>query len=62
MIQSVTKACVPAIQIEIDAYSLAYLIHSTRYKVSPAETDRIDRAAKLVAKHVDVDAILERLK
>ncbi|MBI2931908.1 MAG: AAA family ATPase [Planctomycetes bacterium] len=53
---------VPAIQVELDAYSLASMIHSTPYRLSSSEGERLRRAEELVTKHVDVDLVLAELE
>lgn len=61
LLQTVRKAEVPSVHIEIDAYSLSFLIHSTRYKIAPEDAGRIRRAEELVGRHIDLDQILDRM-
>ncbi len=61
VLEAVKRTGMPTVHVQIDAYSLAFLIHSTRYKLLASDQDRVRRAEELVAKHVDADGILERL-
>ncbi len=53
---------VPAIQIELDPFSLASMIHQTSYKLSAGDADRLRRSEELVTKYVQTQRILEGLK
>ncbi len=53
---------VPTILVELDAYSMASMIHTTSYKLAKDDADRVRLAEELVAKHVDVGAIVDGIR
>jgi BioD-like phosphotransacetylase family protein len=44
-----------------DTYSVASKLRETVFKMTPEDRDRFNLAVSLVAKHVNVPAILEQL-
>lgn len=62
VLQILKRTPVTAIQVEMDAYNLASMIHTTPYKMIASDAEALRRVGELVTKHVDVAAILERLK
>lgn len=62
VLQVLRRTTVPAIHVELDAYSMASLIHTTAYKLSANDVDGVKKARELVAKHVDIAAIVNGVK
>jgi len=56
------RAKVPAIHVELDAYSVASMMHTTTYKISEDDKERRARAEELSTKYVETTEILEGLK
>jgi len=52
----------PTIQCNEDTYTLAARLRETVFKLTPQDKDRIRIAKELIAKYVDVEAILEDLR
>ncbi len=55
------RTTIPALQVELDAYTVISQVHASNFKISPADTHKIELAVDLVRRHVDVDAILQGL-
>jgi hypothetical protein len=61
VVDMLKRARVPAAHVDLDAYSVASMIHSTAYKISVEDEDRRRRAEELVAKYVEVGDLVEGL-
>jgi BioD-like phosphotransacetylase family protein len=55
------KSNLPVVFSPIDSYSIANRIHSLAIKTQPGETNKIDRIRDLVARHVDIPRLLEKI-
>ena len=56
------SANIPVILIEGDTYFAANKLKQAVFKITPEDHERAQWAVNLVAKHVDIDAILDQLK
>jgi hypothetical protein len=56
------RTTIPVLQVELDAYTVVSQVHASNFKISPADTLKIERVVNLVHRHVDVDAILQGLE
>ncbi len=55
------KTDIPVVFSPIDSYSIAKRIHSLTVKIQPGDREKIQRIQDLVARHLDVDRLLEKL-
>ena len=62
VLQLIRSFHLPVIAVKGDTYSTASQIVDTVFKIPPTDRQRIDCAIGLLAKYVEVDAILEALK
>jgi BioD-like phosphotransacetylase family protein len=56
------RTAIPVLQVELDAYTVVSQVHASNFKISPSDTQKIEKVVNLVHKHVDVDAILRGLE
>jgi BioD-like phosphotransacetylase family protein len=52
---------IPVVFSPIDSYSIAKRIHSLTVKIQPGDREKIQRIQNLVARHVNVDRLLEKI-
>ena len=45
----------------LDSYTVAHAIHNMTVKTLPGDHEKIDKIQSLIAKHINVDRLLERL-
>ena len=55
------KTEIPVVFSPIDSYSIAKRIHSLTVKIQPGDHEKIERIQNLVARHLDVDRLLEKI-
>jgi BioD-like phosphotransacetylase family protein len=51
----------PVVFSPIDSYSIANRIQSLTVKIQPSDTDKIQRIQDLVARHVNIPRLLEKI-
>jgi len=61
LLEMLRKTEIPVVLSPIDSFSIAKRIHSLTVKIQPGDTEKIHRIQDLVARHVDVDRLLEKL-
>ena len=61
LLSMLEKTDIPVVLSPIDSYSIAKRIHSLTVKIQPGDTGKIQRIQDLVARHLDVDRLLEKL-
>ncbi len=55
------SSALPVVFSPIDSYSIAQSIHSLAIKIQPGDTDKIERIQDLVARHIDIPRLLEKI-
>lgn len=61
LLKMVRETPLPIIASDFDSYSIASRIHSMTVKTLPGDTEKIDRIQNLVAEHVNIGRILEKI-
>jgi BioD-like phosphotransacetylase family protein len=61
LMQMLAESGLPVVVSPMDSYSIAKRIHSMRIKLQPGDTEKIQRVKDLVAAHVDIPRLLEKL-
>jgi phosphate acetyltransferase len=57
----IRQSKLPVFLSPMDSYTIANRIHSMTVKTLPGDSEKIGRIQQLVAEHVDIDRILEKL-
>jgi BioD-like phosphotransacetylase family protein len=61
LLSMLEKTDIPVVFSPEDSYAIAQRIHSLTVKIQPGDTGKIQRIQDLVARHLDVDRLLEKL-
>lgn len=57
----ITELQIPTYVVQADTYGAASEIHDLLVKIRPSDSTKIEEIIRLVAEHVDVDTLLERI-
>lgn len=61
LLEMLEKTYLPVVFSPEDSYSIAQRILSLTIKIQPGDTDKIESIQNLVARHVDIDRLLEKI-
>jgi BioD-like phosphotransacetylase family protein len=61
ILRLISELQIPTYVVQADTYGAAFQVHDLLVKVRPSDTSKIAEIFRLVAEHVDVKAILDRL-
>jgi phosphate acetyltransferase len=61
VLKMIKRTTIPVLEVDQDVFTVASEIHSENFKILPGDAERVARASELVAKNVDVNALLESL-
>lgn len=61
LLAMIEKTTLPVVFSERESYAIAQRIHSLTIKIEPNDTEKIKRIQGLIAKHVDIPRLLEKI-
>ena len=61
LMEMIHHSNLPVITSPLDSYTVAHAIHNMTVKTLPGDHEKIDKIQSLIAKHINVDRLLERL-
>jgi len=62
LIEMIHQSSLPVIVSPLDSYTVAHAIHNMTVKTLPGDHEKIEKIQSLIAKHINVDRLIERLK
>lgn len=61
LVEMLSETSMPVVLSPMDSFSIANCIHSMTVKTLPGDTQKIDRIQDLIARHVDIPRLLEKI-